>query len=118
MPESQPLGAAGKFGFMFGKWIYVDSSNVAEIRYDQHAKILYVGFDGGDPSREISYYAYPGIQWMFAWDLAIAPSKGAWVWDNLRGRVPGVHMRPFYPCTRDGEFKQPPRRPSPRKKRR
>lgn len=101
-----PLTTNQKFSFMFGKWVEVDSSNVAEICYDQKAHILYVGFHGGRPGEGIDYYAYPGVDWDMAWSLATADSHGRWVWDHLRGRTPGQHKWPYYAVERNKSQKR------------
>lgn len=99
------LGTNAKFSFMFGKWVEVESSNVAEIAYDQEYKVLYIGFHGGKPWEGIDYYAYPGVSWDMAWDLATADSKGKWCWDHLRGRQ-GGHLWPYYLVEKNKQVKR------------
>lgn len=67
-----------------GERISVDSSNVSWIQYlaafEGTPEHLYVGYNDG------SAYMYSEITPEMALDFLRAPSKGRWVWDNLRIR--------------------------------
>ncbi len=65
--------------FLAGTWEPVDSSNVAEAAYDADASRLLVRFDSGHGH----WYAVSPSQ---ARDFYEAPSKGTWLWDNVRVR--------------------------------
>lgn len=67
-----------------GERVYVDSSNVAWIQYlaafEGTPEHLYVGYKDG------STYMYSEITPEMAIAFLNAPSKGSWVWNNLRIR--------------------------------
>lgn len=63
-----------------GEWLYVTSSNVKAIQYDDKEQLLTVEFLNG------SVYQYPNVPEVEAMDFATAPSKGRWVWQHLRPR--------------------------------
>jgi hypothetical protein len=60
-------------------WIWVSSSNVDKIAYAEDFRRLYVKFLNG------SVYSYEDVTRDVWEDFQIAPSKGKFVWDVLRG---------------------------------
>lgn len=76
------------------KWLSVDSSNVAAIRFvvddqatgaaqgDNAAGTLYVRFKDG------SVYAYSGATLGLYQEMVNAPSQGKFVWQRLRDKFP------------------------------
>jgi hypothetical protein len=63
--------------------IGVSSSNVSWIQYDQDFPRLVIGYLNGKA------YAYSGVSPQEAAALLFAPSKGEWVWSNIRVRGKG-----------------------------
>ena len=57
--------------FLLGEPVPVDSSAVAEARYDADARVLWVRFVGGP-----RWYSYPNCPWGLARQFAEADSKG------------------------------------------
>lgn len=97
LPASQPNTVAETFAtddvdafLHFGKWLPVQSSNVAEIRYDPDESELQIRFLNG------GYYQYQDVSVREAESLARSSSKGKWVWDFLRvrGTIFG-HRKPY-----------------------
>ena len=78
------FSSSDTMGFVLGEWTPCVSSNVAEAMYDEGEQTLYIGFDGGDPGGGVDYHAYFGVNFDMAMSFANAPSKGIWVWENLR----------------------------------
>ena len=62
----------------------VDSSNVRRMGYDEDAAVLYVTFYNKKTGAEDTYW-YAGVSpetWAAFWE---APSKGQFIWQNIRG---------------------------------
>ena len=57
--------------FLLGEPVPVDSSAVAEARYDADARVLSIRFTSGP-----RWYDYPGVPWGVARQFAEADSKG------------------------------------------
>ena len=57
--------------FLLGEPVPVDSSAVAEARYDADARTLFLRFTSG-----VTWYSYPGVPWGVARRFAEADSKG------------------------------------------
>ena len=64
----------------FGSYVYVQSSNVKAISYYAPDQLLTVEY------KDSSVYEYSPVAIEVAEDFITAPSKGKWVWDNLRVR--------------------------------
>jgi hypothetical protein len=79
MAEESLHGSLPQF-VMKGKWLKVNSSNVDSAHFDAPRGILTILYRNG------SYYQYFGVTPDEALDFAAAPSKGQWIWDNLRVR--------------------------------
>lgn len=70
--------------------LFVHSTNVAMAQYFFTTKQMMVEFLGGGA------YLYDGVTEDEAIQFAKAPSKGGWVWDNLRVRGSrNKHKKPF-----------------------
>lgn len=78
VPDDEAL-----LGFFVGGVTYVESSNVAWIKYDHEAQWLYVGMKHG------GIYLYIFTTDEEAEDFARAPSQGKWVWEHcIRSKRP------------------------------
>jgi len=67
-----------------GGWQPVSSSNVVAILYEADDERLLIEY--GKAGKPSSFYAYQPVPLAMAMSLYDAPSKGTWVWDNLRLR--------------------------------
>jgi len=88
LPPDHPL--------VTGDMVPVDSSNVHSVGYDLEHHLLYVRYL--DPAgRAGPLYGYHDVRPEEFLDLLDAPSKGTWVWDNLRerGTVAG-YRKPYF----------------------
>lgn len=72
---------------MSGDRISAASSNVSWYSYDPGRNVLIIGF------LNLSMYAYGNVSEAEAVSLLFAPSKGTWVWDNIRVRGKGNSRR-------------------------
>lgn len=71
------------------QWVGVDSSNVAKIRYDAAARVLWVQFLDG------STYYYNGVTETIAISMYNSGSHGKFVWWLRRNGYPGEKAAPF-----------------------
>lgn len=94
LPRDEPVGTevvrtgpleAGDIdrGLHWGEKIHVTSSNVSAVQYQESTKQLTVWFLAKGKRGE-SCYVYDGISRGMMYDFLTAPSKGRWVWTNLR----------------------------------
>lgn len=67
----------------WGEKVHVTSSNVSAAQYHESTKQLTLWFLARGKRGE-SAYVYDGISRGMAYDFITAPSKGRWVWTNLR----------------------------------
>jgi len=68
----------GKYS-MFRKYgVSVESSNVRFVKYDDKNDMMYITYKG------FRQYAYPDSDFQDFENIMQAPSKGKWVWNNLR----------------------------------
>ncbi len=93
--EKGPAGQYEDF-LLKGKW-YGDfsSSNVELMNYDYEKEILYVQFKPKNNSGA-GVYAYNPVSMAEALSFIKAPSKGGWIWDNLRIRGTALGHRKNY----------------------
>ena len=63
-----------------GEWLEVESTNVKAIRWLADDEALQIEF------LNHGFYQYQNVNETEARDFALSPSKGSWVWDNLRLR--------------------------------
>lgn len=68
------------------EWVFVISSNVAAIKYDDWSRILYVKFDSGDR------YYYPQVSKSLAMDMYNCGSHGKFIWYLRKSGYRGVKM--------------------------
>ena len=61
-------------------WQEFDSSNVLALRYDPEHELLQVTYKDGRT------WEYGPVDRLAAHSLAVAPSKGTWVWDHIKVR--------------------------------
>jgi hypothetical protein len=81
-PFERPLGSQEAQDWAFSGEFFSDfeSSNVRAISYDHADRVLAVEYDGG----RRQYYS--PVTLAQAMELYEAPSKGIWLWDNIRVR--------------------------------
>jgi hypothetical protein len=95
LPPTGPAPVGVEDIDMFANWgekIFVTSTNVQAARYDAAAEELTLWFLNG------SAYVYSQVGKHEAIGFITAPSKGDWVWDNLRIRgTHDGHRKPFRP---------------------
>lgn len=63
-----------------------DSSNVRAIGYDPDNRYLYVQFHPESEAERPPTYRYSGVQEQIYFRFIGAPSKGMFVWANIRGK--------------------------------
>jgi len=68
----------GKYSMLREYGVRVESSNVSFVKYDDDNDMLYITYKG------FRQYAYPNSDFQDFENIMQAPSKGKWVWDNLR----------------------------------
>lgn len=73
--------------FLYGAKLAVTSSNVMALQYDSVRLTMYVWFKPGKDGRE-SLYSYQGVEPDKATRGFHAPSKGKWIWAELRDKHP------------------------------
>ena len=90
-PDASPVGPEDSNRFLhFNQVISVNSSNVASAQYDRSRQELTLEYENG------SAYVYREVSEAEAQSFLTAPSKGEWVWDNLRVRgSKTAHRKPF-----------------------
>lgn len=87
----KPLSPDMAGGFVYdAEPLFVHSTNVAMCQYYLESRQMMVEFLNG------SAYLYDNVSEQEAIDFAKFPSKGAWVWTNLRVRgSKTAHRKPF-----------------------
>lgn len=87
------MSEADTLAFWNEELVFLSSSNVLSVQaFPSSGKMMVEFYDkkGGH-----SAYLYSSITQQEFEGFLMAPSKGIYIWDNIRGRIPGQHIKPY-----------------------